>query len=75
MDRRTRLAGIDFALKRDEEGIHLSIKTDPERRQAQKEIFDMLDQVRIAARRAGVSDAELMAYWARSGLKGWSKRQ
>ncbi|MHB1611588.1 MAG: hypothetical protein ACYCOU_09710 [Sulfobacillus sp.] len=75
MDRRARLAGIDFAFKKDDDGIHFSIKTDPEHRQAQQEVYDMLDQVRIAARRAGVSDPELMAYWAKSRVKGWGKKQ
>lgn len=66
MDRRARLAGIDFSFKKDDEGIHLSIKPNPERQEAQREVFAMFDELRTQARRAGITTPELMAHWAKS---------
>jgi antitoxin component HigA of HigAB toxin-antitoxin module len=65
MNARRRLGGLEFHVKRDQEGFTFHVKTDPEYQAAREEVFRLVDQAVTEARRTGVTIAEILAYLAR----------
>ena len=69
MNARRRLGGLEFYVKRDQEGFTFNVKTDPEYQAAREEVFRLVDQAVSEARRAGVTVAEILAYLARGNSR------
>jgi hypothetical protein len=65
MNARRRLAGFEFHVKRDDEGFSFNVKQDPQYQESREEVFRLVDQLVIEARRAGVTVPEILAYLAR----------
>ncbi|NMP23086.1 hypothetical protein [Sulfobacillus harzensis] len=72
MEKKARLAGIEFAVDRTERGYQLRIETTPEHQTQREQVFALFDQFRAEARRAGVTSPELMAHWMRDQVRRWS---
>ncbi|WP_053960266.1 hypothetical protein [Sulfobacillus thermosulfidooxidans] len=68
MIRKARLAGYDFSIEKNPEGIHVSVKPTEGHAEAQAEVFKMFDQFRKTARQNGVGPAEIFAYWVKQQL-------
>lgn len=68
MMRKTRLAGYDFSIEKNPEGIHISVKPTQGHAEAQAEVFQMFDQFRKSARQNGVGATEIMSYWFKKQL-------
>lgn len=67
MDSHRRLGGFHFHVKRDGDGFAFEVKPDPEYKAARDDVFRLVDQVVVEARRAGVTVPEILAYLARNG--------
>jgi hypothetical protein len=65
MNARRRLAGLEFHVRRDSEGFSFQVKPDPEYQAQREEVFQLVDQLVVEARRAGVTIPEILAYLAR----------
>ena len=66
MNTRRRVAGFEFQVKRDEEGFSFNVKADPAYQASREEVYRLVDQVVVEARRVGVTVPEILAYLARS---------
>lgn len=71
MERKARLAGLEFALDKTDRGYQLRIETSPEHDAARQQVFELFDQLRIEAHKAGVSSSEIMGHWVRRQMKRW----
>lgn len=71
MERKARLAGIEIALDKTERGYQFRIESTPEHDAAREQVFQLFEQFRIEARKAGVSSPEIMAHWVRRQVKRW----
>ncbi len=69
MERKARLGGIEFGLDKTERGYQLRIETTPEHDAAREQVFALFDQLRVEARRSGVTSPEIMAHWLRRQFK------
>jgi hypothetical protein len=68
MARKARLAGYDFSIEKNSEGIHVSVKATEGHAEAQQEVFQMFDQFRKTARQNGVGTGEILTYWVKKQL-------
>lgn len=69
MERKARLAGLELALDKTDRGYQLRIETTPEHDAAREQVFALFDQFRAEARRAGVTNPEIVAHWVRRQVR------
>lgn len=72
MERKVRFAGYEFSVQSGDGGLHLNFASDPDHRQAQSEVFQLVDQLRTVAKRSGISSSEIMAYWVKNEIRRWN---
>jgi hypothetical protein len=71
VERKARVAGLEFALDKTERGYQFRIESNPEHDAAREQVFELFDQLRAEARKAGVTSSEIMAHWMRRQVKRW----
>ncbi len=69
MERKARIAGFEVGLDKTDRGYYLRIESTPEHDAAREQVFQLFDQFRTEARRAGVTSPELLAHWMRKQVK------
>ena len=71
MERKARLAGFEFGLDKTDRGYYFRIESTPEHDAAREQVFQLFDQFRTEARKAGVTSPELFAHWMKKQVKRW----